>query len=66
MADERKTSWVPIPKVTGGAISGAVTTIVLWLLDAFAHFELPVPVTAAIGVLVTVGVAYVIPSEREW
>lgn len=58
------TNWVPTAKVAGGAVGGAVTTIVLWLLETYAHLQLPVPVSAAVGVLVTLGVAYLIPGAQ--
>ncbi|GLZ36205.1 hypothetical protein Lesp02_83920 [Lentzea sp. NBRC 105346] len=56
------TSWVPNAKVSGGSAAGAGTTIVLWLLEYFAHLQLPAPVASAIGVLVALGVAYWIPG----
>lgn len=66
MSDQDKASLRPTAKVGGGAVAGAATTIVLWVLEAYAHVQLPVPVASAIGVLVALGVAYMIPDNRDW
>lgn len=58
------TSWVPSAKVAGGTVAGAVTTIVLWLVDELAHLSPPPAVAAAIGVVVVAGVAYFIPGAK--
>ncbi|MFD9706219.1 hypothetical protein [Lentzea sp. NPDC059081] len=54
--------WKPSPKVMGGGVAGAVTTIVLWLVDDLTPLTPPAAVAGAIGVLVTVGVAYLLPG----
>lgn len=64
-APANRTTWVPNAKVTGGGAAGAVTTIVLWALEQFAHLPLPTPVAAAVGVLIAIGAAYLIPGARS-
>lgn len=58
-------SWIPQTKVVAGTVGGAVTTIVLWLLDAYARLDMPEPVSAAVGVLVTLVVAYLVPNKAS-
>jgi hypothetical protein len=55
-------SWAPVAKVKGGGVAGAASVVVLYVLEEFAHLQLPGLVQAAIGVLVTAGVAYVVPG----
>lgn len=52
----------PIRKVYGGGVSGAAATVVLWVLDSLAGVPIPALVAAAITLLVTSGVSYLIPS----
>lgn len=59
------TEWKPSPKVVGGGVGGAVTTIVLWLLDELTPLSLPTVVAAAISLLVTTGIAYLVPSGNR-
>lgn len=64
-----KKSLMPIPKVLGGGVGGAATIVLVWILGHFAHLELPDAVSTALGVLVSVGLAYVIPGakdNRDW
>lgn len=56
------TSWAPVAKVKGGGVAGAASVVVLYALEEFAHLQLPGLVQAAIGVLVTAGVAYLVPG----
>jgi hypothetical protein len=55
-------NWTPSPKVMGGGVAGAVTTIVLWLVDELTPLQPPAVVAAAISLLVTLGVAYLVPG----
>jgi hypothetical protein len=55
--------WKPSPKIVGGGVAGAVTTIVLWLLDELTPLAPPAVVVGAISLLVTTGVAYLISGR---
>lgn len=54
----------PIRKVGAGALGGALATVALWLLD-LAHVDVPATVAAAITLVLTSGVAYLVPSGGE-
>lgn len=55
--------WKPSTKIVGGGVAGAVTTIVLWLVDELTPLSPPAVVAGAISLLVTTGIAYLIPSS---
>ncbi|SDK29852.1 hypothetical protein SAMN04488074_10597 [Lentzea albidocapillata subsp. violacea] len=55
-------SWLPVTKVAGGGAAGAAATVVLWVLTDLLHLQVSAGVAAAIGVLVTFGVAYIVPA----
>lgn len=57
--------WKPSRKVAGGGVAGAVTTVVLWLVDELTPLSPPAAVASAISVLVTFGVAYWIPAAAR-
>ena len=59
----RMRSATPAQKVTAGAVAGAVTTIVIWVLKAYAHIEVPGEIAAAITTVLTFVVAYVVPPS---
>lgn len=50
------------PKVAGGAVAGAFSVLLLYLLDMYASFRPPSGVAAAITTIITFVVAYFIPS----
>lgn len=54
----------PQRKVGAGALGGALATVALWLLG-LTGVEVPATVAAAITLLITSGVAYLLPSEGE-
>lgn len=56
-------SLKPIPKVSGGALGGAIATIIVWLVDELTALDVPTLVSAAVGVIATAGVAYLIPGS---
>lgn len=60
----KRTDWTPTLKVGGGGIGGAASIIVLWLLDSYTPLDVPDAAAAAIGVLVTFGVAYLLPGAN--
>lgn len=59
---QRTGDLVPVRKVGAGALSGALTTLVLWLVG-LTGVDIPATVAAAITLLITAGVAYAVPSE---
>jgi hypothetical protein len=64
----RMNSSSPTTKVAAGAIAGAVTTIIIWLLKSYAHTEIPGDVGAAMAAILTFVVSYAVPpssSERD-
>ena len=54
--------WKPSTKIVGGGVAGAVTTIVLWLVDELTPLSPPAAVVAALSMVITTIVAYLIPS----
>lgn len=54
----------PIRKVGAGALSGALATVALWLIS-LTNVEVPATVAAAITLVITAGVAYLVPSEES-
>lgn len=59
---QRTGDLVPTRKVGAGALSGALVTVVLWLVD-LTGTDVPATVAAAITLLITAGTAYMVPSE---
>jgi hypothetical protein len=51
----------PVRKVNAAGLAGAVTTLVLWVVEATAA-TVPAPVAAAITTVVAAGIAYLTPS----
>lgn len=56
----RQPSSRPLRKVNAAALSGALATVVLWLIEFGT--EVPTVVAAAITTLVAAGVAYLTPE----
>lgn len=57
-------SMIPTRKVGGGAIGGSLTTILISLLSHFGY-EVDADVAAALAVLVTFAVSYIIPEKVD-
>lgn len=55
----------PKAKVVAGALGGAVSVILVWILKAYANVELPPDVAAAFTLVVSTIVAYLIPEAAE-
>ena len=53
---------MPQRKVAAGGLGGAVAVLVLWLLG-MSGTEIPVGAEAAVTLLVTSGLAYLVPGE---
>ncbi len=49
----------------GASIGAAVGLIIVWLLDAFVHVEVPIAVSGAIIVVVTYLIARFIPPRAS-
>lgn len=60
---QKKESWVPTPKTTGGAFGGALAVVLIWVLKVTTSVEMPPEIAAAFGVVVTSAVAYLIPAR---
>lgn len=55
----------PDRKVTAGALAGALTVILAWMLREFAGIEMPAEVSSAVTVLVSFVVAYFVPNPTS-
>ena len=53
-----KPSLKPVPKVANATAAGAAVTILVWVLDYFAHVPVPSYVAAAAVIVVAGGVGY--------
>lgn len=51
-----------VPKVRNGFIAGAIVTVITWLLQQFAHIDLPGDVAAAIVAIIGLIVGYQTPG----
>jgi hypothetical protein len=61
----RMNSSYPSTKVAAGAIAGAVTTIIIWVLKSYAHIDIPGDVGAAITTVLTFIVSYIVPPSSS-
>jgi len=50
----------PDRKVSAGALAGALSVIIVWLISYFANVEIPPEVASAFTVVLTFGTAYVV------
>jgi len=55
-------SAAPVRKVTAGASSAAVVTIIVWIVQTMANVEIPAYVSAALVTVVSFAVAYFVPA----
>lgn len=55
-------SLKPQPKVAAGGAAGAIALVIVWLVS-LTGLEMPAEVSAAIGWLVTAGVAWLTPNR---
>lgn len=60
---QRTGDLVPTRKVGAGALGGAAATFVLWQISYFG-VEVSATVAAAITLLITAGLAYLVPAEE--
>jgi hypothetical protein len=54
----------PVRKVNAAGLSGAVATLVLWVVEATAA-TVPAPVAAAITTVVAAATGYLVPSAPD-
>lgn len=54
---------MPYTKVTAGAIAGAVTVILIFVIQTLTSLEIPAEVAAAVTVLLTFAVSYFVPEQ---
>lgn len=52
----------PTRKVGSGAVGGAIATVIIWVITATTGVEIPAEVAAAVTVIVTAGLAYLVPD----
>jgi hypothetical protein len=53
----------PSRKVSAAGVSGAAVTVVVWAAQAALHIEIPAVVAAALVLIASFGVAYLVPSS---
>ncbi len=58
LAQEPDDNVTPQPKIIAATFAGALTTIVIWIVRAYGHVELPAEVVAAITTLISAGAGY--------
>ena len=58
-------SIAPRPKVAAAGIGGAVTTIVIWLLNDMAGIEVTPEVAAALATIIAFVAGYFTPQSPE-
>ena len=55
----------PVRKVASGTLAGAITTVVVYAFDTISGRDLPDAVVAALVVIVSFGVAYLVPASES-
>lgn len=55
---------LPSNKVSAGVLAGALTTILVWLVDELAAVTVPPEVAAALTVLLSGLAGYIVPEHR--
>lgn len=53
----------PQPKIIAATFAGAIVTIVVWLVHAYGHVDLPAEVVAALTTLVAGGAGYFVSNK---
>jgi hypothetical protein len=61
MTRYRVASAAPLAKVSGGALAGALATLLTWLVREFGGVDIPGEVQAAVAVIIGHAVSYLIP-----
>lgn len=57
---------MPTRKVTAGGVAGAISAIIVWMLNAYFLIEKPIPaeIAVAITTVLTFAVQYVVPDKQ--
>lgn len=63
MAKTKTATAQPQRKVTAGALSGAITTIIIFIAAEFGY-ELEPSISAAISTIIGVVISYIIPPKQ--
>lgn len=57
-AAPKDNSWAPVAKVKAATLVGAIVVVVTWVLQYFAHVNLPMPVDTLTQFILMVLAAY--------
>jgi hypothetical protein len=58
VTEPTSTTWVPSPKLQAAGVTGSLAIVAAWLLETYAHVQVPEPVWLAAGVVITWGAGY--------
>lgn len=58
MTSPERASWVPSPKLQAAGVTGSAAIVAAWLLETYAHVDVPEAVWLAAGVVVTWAAGY--------
>lgn len=63
------TTYAPVRKVTAGALSGAVVTLIIWMLNTYVSpFDkkpIPAEITGTMTTIVSFLISYAVPPARK-
>jgi hypothetical protein len=68
MAGYKQTSSAPTRKVSAGAVGGAISAVIVWVVNQFVlppDSQIPAAVVAAITTIISALIAYSIPPAPE-
>lgn len=51
----------PLTKVQTATVAGAIAAILIWVLETYAHIDMPEYIAAALTTIIMAAVAYVTP-----
>jgi len=58
-------SAIPTNKVQAGILAGALAAIAAWALKTWGHTEMPAEIAVALSTVITFGVQYFVPDQKE-
>lgn len=61
----RMATNTPTRKVQAMGLSAAITTVLVWLLNTYAHADIPVEIAMSMQGIVAVLVGYIVPPARQ-
>jgi hypothetical protein len=63
------TTHAPVRKVTAGALSGAIVTLVIWMLNTYVPMfnrrPIPAEITGTLTTIVSFMISYAVPPGRD-